>query len=121
MLDDAVKRLWLLLPLDQAKFTLGLIFVLFLLLAFSSLSPDIILLLGVVVLLVLGMITPADALAGLPNEGMVTVGVLFVVGAGVRETGGVDWIATAPVRPAQNDIWRRSRGWSLRRWPSAPS
>ena len=28
------------------------------------------------------------------NEGMITVGVLFVVGAGVRETGGVDFIAT---------------------------
>ena len=30
---------------------------------------------------------------GFSNEGMVTVAILYVVGAGVRETGGVDWIA----------------------------
>ena len=38
-------------------------------------------------------IGPSDALAGLSNEGMVTVPCCIVVGAGVRETGGVDWIA----------------------------
>ena len=27
------------------------------------------------------------------NEGMITVGVLFIVGAAVRDTGGVEWIA----------------------------
>jgi di/tricarboxylate transporter len=78
----------------QGQFTLGLVVVLFLLLAFSALSPDIILILGVVVLLTLGIVTPADALSGFSNEGMITVGVLFIVGAGVRETGGVDWIAS---------------------------
>jgi di/tricarboxylate transporter len=46
-----------------------------------------------VVLLVLGIVSPADALGGFSNEGLATVGVLFVVSAGVRETGGVDWIA----------------------------
>jgi di/tricarboxylate transporter len=40
-----------------------------------------------------GILSPDEALAGLANEGMVTVGVLFIVGAGVRETGSVDWIA----------------------------
>ncbi|MDX1947528.1 MAG: SLC13 family permease [Pirellulaceae bacterium] len=94
MLENAIKQFWSLLPFDQAQFTLGLVFVLFLLLALSSLSPDVVLLLGVVVLLVLGVVTPADALAGFSNEGMITVGVLFVIGAGVRQTGGVDWIAT---------------------------
>src|SRR5262245_22672854 len=62
-------------------------------LAFSSLAPDLILLSGVVVLLLTGVISVPDALAGLSNEGMVTVAVLYIVGAGVRETGGVDWIA----------------------------
>lgn len=81
------------MPFDKAQFTLGLVVLLFGLLAFSTLAPDIILILGVVVLLLLGVINPSDALAGFSNEGMVTVGVLYVVGAGVRETGGVDWIA----------------------------
>ena len=43
-------------------------------------------------LLLTGIVTPSEALGGLANEGMVTVGILYVVGAGVRETGGVDWI-----------------------------
>ena len=39
------------------------------------------------------ILTPGEALAGMSNEGMITVGVLFIVGAAVRETGGVEWIA----------------------------
>ncbi len=88
-----MEQFWSLMPIDKAQFTLGLVVLLFLLLAVSSLAPDIILILGVVILLVLNVIGPSDALAGLSNEGMVTVAVLYVVGAGVRETGGVDWIA----------------------------
>jgi di/tricarboxylate transporter len=88
-----MDQLWASLPIDKAQFTLGLVVMLFFLLAFSSLAPDIILLLGVVILLALDVVGTSDALAGLSNEGMVTVAVLYVVGAGVRETGGVDWIA----------------------------
>ena len=39
-----------------------------------------------------GIVTPAEALSGLSNEGMVTVAVLFVVVAGLRETGGMHLI-----------------------------
>lgn len=88
-----MNHLWAAMPFDQAQFTLGLVLVLFALLAFSSLAPDLVLILGVVVLMLVGVIDPSTALAGLANEGMVTVGVLYVIGAGVRETGGVDWIA----------------------------
>jgi di/tricarboxylate transporter len=88
-----MHRFWAAMPFDQAQFTLGLVVVLFALLAFSSLAPDLVLILGVVALLLFGVIDPSTALAGLSNEGMVTVGVLYVIGAGVRETGGVDWIA----------------------------
>lgn len=63
------------------------------LLAFTRFSADIIFLAGLTVLLVLNILSPAQALAGLANEGMVTVGVLFVVVAGLRETGGITWIA----------------------------
>lgn len=41
----------------------------------------------------LGILTPEQGLAGFANSGLVTVGVLFLVVAGLRETGGVDWIA----------------------------
>lgn len=77
----------------QMQITLGLVLLLFGLLTFTSLSADIVLMAGVLVLVVCGIISPSEALAGLSNEGMVTVAILYVVGAGVRETGGVDWIA----------------------------
>jgi di/tricarboxylate transporter len=92
-LQAALDQVWNVLPFSQAQFTLGLVAALFVLLTFSSLAPDLVLMLGVVILLVLGILTPAEALGGLANEGMVTVGILFIIGAGVRETGGVDWIA----------------------------
>lgn len=55
-------------------------------------TPDFILVVGLVVLLLTGVLSPSGALAGFSNEGLITVGVLFVVVAGLRETGGVTWI-----------------------------
>jgi di/tricarboxylate transporter len=93
LLAAQTDALWAAIGITPAHFTLGLVVVLFLMLAFTTLAPDLILMLGVLLLLVSGVLAPSDALAGLSNEGMVTVAVLYVVGAGVRETGGVDWIA----------------------------
>ncbi|MDX2487943.1 MAG: SLC13 family permease, partial [Gammaproteobacteria bacterium] len=42
--------------------------------------------------LLAGVLSPEQALSGLANEGMVTVGVLYVVVTGLRETGGISWI-----------------------------
>lgn len=41
----------------------------------------------------LGVISATDGFAGFANPALITVGVLFVVAAGLRETGAVDWIA----------------------------
>ncbi|MHB1034512.1 MAG: SLC13 family permease [Pirellulales bacterium] len=77
----------------EAWFTLGVLGLVFGLLALTRLTPDLVLIGGVLVLLVAHIISPDEALSGLSNEGMVTVAVLFIVGAGVRETGGVAWLA----------------------------
>ena len=69
-------------PLSQAHFTLGIVGMIFLLLMVSQVTPDLILIFAVTILLVAGILTPGEALAGMSNEGMITVGVLFVVGAG---------------------------------------
>jgi di/tricarboxylate transporter len=90
----ALTQFWELVPFTQAQFTMGLIVAVLLVLTFSSLSPDIVLIGGVIILLTLGILDPSEALSGMSNEGMNTVAVLFVVGAGVQQTGGVDWIAT---------------------------
>jgi di/tricarboxylate transporter len=89
----AAASLWDWLPITQAQFTMALIVVILLVLTFTSVAPDIVLILGVIVLMTLGILQPSEALAGLSNEGMITVAVLFVVGAGVQQTGGIDWIA----------------------------
>jgi di/tricarboxylate transporter len=58
-------------------------------LMFTRVGPDLILLGALTLLLTFGVIGPADALAGFANEGMATVAVLFVVAAGLRETGAM--------------------------------
>jgi di/tricarboxylate transporter len=55
-------------------------------------APDLVLVAGMTVLLTLKIISPEEAVAGFGNEGMLSVAVLFVVAAGVRETGGLDWV-----------------------------
>jgi di/tricarboxylate transporter len=77
----------------DAWFTLSVVLVLLGFLAFTPLAPDVVLMGGLVALLVSGILTAPEALAGFSNEGMITVAVLFIVGAGVVETGGVTWIA----------------------------
>ncbi len=73
-------------------FALGVVALCFGLLARNRAPPDVTLAGGLTLLLVSGVLTPEQALAGFANEGMVTVGVLYVIVSGVRETGGIGWI-----------------------------
>ncbi len=63
------------------------------LLAFSSLGADAVLLAGLVAVFVAGVVDARTAVSGFSNEGMLTVAALFVVAAGVRQTGAVSRIA----------------------------
>lgn len=62
-------------------------------LAFTRIGADLAFAGALTLLLVTGVLSPAEALAGFGNEGLVTVGVLYVVVAGLRETGAVYWIS----------------------------
>ncbi len=56
-------------------------------------QPADVLFVGAVVLLAaFGVIAPEDAVSGFANSGMLIVGALFVVAAGLRETGVMDYI-----------------------------
>ena len=59
-----------------------------------DIAPDVVLMAGLAVLLALGVLTPKEAFSGFANAGMLTVAALFVVAAGVEQTGALD----APVR-----------------------
>ncbi len=76
----------------EGWFTVFVVFLCFGLLASNRFSPDLILVAGLTLLLVFGIVSPEQALAGLANEGMVTVAVLYIVVTGFRETGGINWI-----------------------------
>ena len=65
-----------------------------LLMSLSRIAPELVLLGGVVILTTLGVLTPEQALEGLANPGLVTVALMFVIVAGIRETGGIDYLVS---------------------------
>jgi len=62
-------------------------------------GPDVILLTGVTLLMTVGALTdarlpePAEFVAGFGNEGLITVAVLFVLAAGLSQTGAMSMLA----------------------------
>lgn len=69
-------------------------------LAGNRLGADVVMLAALAILLVTGVIGPTDAFGGFANEGLLTVGVLYVVVAGLRQSGLVGlaarWLLGAP-------------------------
>ncbi|MGB5165856.1 MAG: SLC13 family permease [Woeseiaceae bacterium] len=61
-------------------------------LLFTRIAPDIVLMAGLAVLLTTGVISPADAVSGFSNEGMLTVAVMYVLAAALRETGAIELV-----------------------------
>ena len=61
--------------------------------AMNLAAPDLLMVAGLTILLVLGILTPDQALSGFANEAVLTVAALFVVAAGIRDTGGLDFLA----------------------------
>nr|WP_298414814.1 SLC13 family permease [uncultured Halomonas sp.] len=62
-------------------------------LTFTRIAPDAILMAALVLLVVSNVLTPQEALAGFANTGVMTIAALYVVAAGLRETGAVQWLA----------------------------
>ncbi len=72
----------------QAWLTLGVIGVIFATLIATDASTDVVLMGAITILTIAGVLAPKEALAGLANEGIVTIAVLYVVVAGLEATGG---------------------------------
>ena len=45
-------------------------------------------------LVISGILSPPEALAGFANPGVITIATLYVVAAGLKETGAVQWVAS---------------------------
>lgn len=71
-------------------------------LVFTSLAVDLVLMAGLVVLLLAGIIDPAEAFSGFSNPGVVTIGALYVVVAGLRDTGATQLLANHILRPPRS-------------------
>lgn len=58
----------------------------------TSISPDVVFLGGLTVLIITQAISPEEALVGFSNQGMLTVAALYVVAAGLKETGAIQLV-----------------------------
>jgi di/tricarboxylate transporter len=76
----------------EAGITLGVVAFLFAALVRNLAPPDLLFLGATALLAVMRIISPDEAFAGFSNSGMLTVAVLFVVAAGLRETGVLDYV-----------------------------
>ncbi|MFH1746824.1 MAG: SLC13 family permease [Planctomycetota bacterium] len=88
-----------------AWITLGIVVVVFVALARGLSTPDVVLLAGAIAVALLRIITPGELLRGFANEGMLTIAAMFVVAAGLRETGALDRIGRGMLGTARQARW----------------
>ncbi|WOD41376.1 SLC13 family permease [Nodosilinea sp. E11] len=77
----------------QGGLALGVTLGAFLLNALTTLAAEVVFLAALALLLLSGVLDTSTALAGFSNPGMVTVAVLYIVVAGLQQTGGLDIIS----------------------------
>lgn len=93
----------------EAWYTLAVVMICFSAMATNRFAPDATLMGGLVVLLLSGILTPQTAFAGLANEGVITVAVLYVVVAGLRETGAIVWLGKSVLGRPKRLAWAQLR------------
>jgi di/tricarboxylate transporter len=74
-------------------FTLAVVAAVLVTLASSRAPTEMVLISAMVVLSISGVITTSDALAGFSSPGVITIAALYVVIAGLRETGTIAWFS----------------------------
>lgn len=77
----------------EAGFTLLMLLLVLGVLVFTRVAADLVLMAALSLLLISGVVSPGGALAGFSNPGVLTIATLYVVAAGLKETGAVQWIA----------------------------
>lgn len=82
----------------SAVFVLILLGAMVVLLAFEWIRPDLVAMLGLVGLILAGMLSPGEALLGFSNPATVTVASMFLLSAGLQESGVVRLIGDRILR-----------------------
>lgn len=93
----------------QAWFTLALCGGVLGTLTFTRIGADLVMLAALTVLLTTGVLDAKSAMAGFANDGVITVAVLFVVAAAIRETGGMQWLAQRVLGRPQTVLGAQAR------------
>ena len=88
---------------EQAWLACAVVVFLFVALVRDLGPPDLLFLGAAAALAAAGVITPTQAFAGFSNPGMLTVAVLFVVAAGLRETGILDHLGNRILGAARGE------------------
>ncbi len=73
----------------DAWLTIAILLSILALLATTNVAADFAMLGGLTLLMILGVLSPREALAGMAEPAMITVAALFIVAAGIRETGAL--------------------------------
>ncbi len=71
----------------------------------EKLRVDLVALLVMALLLLSGIITPSQGLAGFSNTATITVGAMFVLGAGLFKTGAVNFLGDFTVTVFKRGFW----------------
>ncbi|WP_280564844.1 SLC13 family permease [Chromohalobacter sp. 48-RD10] len=77
----------------SAFLTLAIVLSVLATLVITRIAPDVVLMGALAFLVVSGILTPSEALAGFANPGVMTIATLYVVAAGLKETGAIQWLA----------------------------
>jgi di/tricarboxylate transporter len=77
----------------EVLFTVAVVLTVLFLLATTPAPTELVLLGAMVVLSVSQIITPTEALSGFSSPGVMTIAALYVVIAGLRETGAIAWFS----------------------------
>lgn len=89
--------------------TLALLAVVVLALTRQWAAPDTVLLGALTLLMVLGIVNTHDALKGFANEGLITVGVLYVVASGLTQTGAIGFVGQAVLGNPRSNVSAQAR------------
>lgn len=77
----------------EVTLTLAIVVAVLVLLSATALATDVVLLAAMVLFAAIGILSPEQALAGFANPGVMTVAALYIVVAGMRETGAMSWVS----------------------------
>ncbi len=89
----------------EIAFVLALVVIAVILFATEKLPVDLVALLVMGALLVSGIISPEEGLAGFSNTATITVGAMFVLSAGLFKTGAVNHLGRALSRLFKINFW----------------